>query len=170
MYGAGFAALAGAVISAATQADGYEPKGMVLANVGGITIDMNVWLPLLIALPLIFLGYTAATAKSGPNSAPRDADAKAASPAKKATPKKKAAPKKKATPKKKSTPKKKARSRSKTPKRSASKTPKSSASKTPKKSASKRATSKTPVRSKSTRRRKAPVKYDASLPTSATFM
>ena len=125
-----------------------QPKGMVLANVGGITIDMNVWLPLLIALPLIFLGYTAATAKSGPNSAPV-MGAKAASPAKKATPKR--LRREEGHAEKEVHTEEEGPFRSKTPKGQLGE---KSASRR-RKVASKGATSKTPVRSKSTRRRKA---------------
>ena len=163
MNAAGFAVLAGAVLLAARQGDGYEAQGMKLGDVAGVVVDMNVWLPLLIALPLIFLGHTAATAKGAPAAAQALAAKKAA---------KKKAPA--STKKKSATPK---RSRSKTPKKATGSSKKKSP--TPKKSASKktptkkkRATSKTPVRSgrKSARRRKAPIVYDASLPTDATFM
>jgi outer membrane biosynthesis protein TonB len=164
MNAAGFAVLAGAIVAASRQGEGYSPQGIVMFDdLLGAVVDMNVWLPLLIALPLIFLGHTAATAKSAP-AAPAASLAEKGAPAKKkAVPEKKKA----AAPK---------RSRSKTPKKAVSakkkSTPKKSASKKTPAKKKKRATSKTPVRSgrKSTRRRRAPTVYDASLPTDATFM
>ena len=163
MNGAGFVALAGAMATASTQGDGYESKGMSLGSVAGINLDMNVWLPMLIAIPLIMLGHIAATSKMSPDKQANSTKKPSSSKKKTSSAKKKAsgssAKKKASGSSAKKTPKKKARAKSKTPKRSAKKTPKKSSSNEPS----------TSVR-KSGRRRKAPTIYDASMPTTVTFM
>ena len=47
----------------------YESNGMELFEVFGITVDLNIWLPILIAIPLFLLGQVLASAKHAASAA-----------------------------------------------------------------------------------------------------
>ena len=150
-------AFAGAAYMAKQQldaADAYETAGFVLFEVAGVKVDLKIWLPLLIALPLLLLGQVLATVRNAMPLASTTA-------IQESTPKKAASVTKSAT--KKPAAKKSATKKSPAARKSRSKTPvkKASAKKVAKKSSAKKvAPKKSPVVKKS--RAKTPVKKSSA--------
>ena len=177
----------------------YESNGMELFEVFGITVDLNIWLPILIAIPLFLLGQVLASAKHAASAAvveessseeevqeeeseeevqEEEEEEVVVAPKKKSTKKKKSrakTPVKKASVKKaaKKSAKKSATKKKAAPKKKAAK--KKAAPKAKKKAATKKKSVAKPVvksrssRARSRRSKRAPAAYDPSVDTSTTF-
>ena len=65
MHVAGAFSLVGTALMVKNQLDdeNYESAGYVLFEIAGVQIDLKIWLPLLVAIPLFLLGQVFATAK-----------------------------------------------------------------------------------------------------------
>ena len=72
MHVGGAFALVGTALMVKNQLDdeNYESAGYVLFEIAGVQIDLKIWLPLLIAIPLFLLGQVLATAKKTTEASP----------------------------------------------------------------------------------------------------
>ena len=66
MHAGSAVALSAAVYMIREQLDteNYESSGFVLFNAAGVQVDLKLWLPILIAIPLFLLGQVIASSKT----------------------------------------------------------------------------------------------------------